>query len=280
MVPRAPSRRMITRITDADDPRLAPYHELRERPHARDPTHFVAESEIAVARLLQSRFAVQSVVATPSHAARIAPLAAAGVPVLELERPLLNAVVGFDFHRGCAACGSRPADFAPLAEEVLAALQSRPRSTVVVAVGLADPANVGALVRTCRAFAVDLLVVDDHGADPFSRRSIRASMGHVFTQPLAVLGEVSRWIARTRRELGMTTVATTVGPEVASVDDLPDVARLLLLVGNEGHGLPADLLDAADEAVTVPIDPGADSLNVGAAVAVLLHVLRPFRRGR
>jgi tRNA G18 (ribose-2'-O)-methylase SpoU len=265
-------------VTDPSDRRLDPYRELHDRSRRRAAAHFIVESEIAVTRLLQSRFPTESVLATRGHIENIVQIAPAHVPVYEVEHAVLNEVVGFDLHRGCVACGVRPTDNDDRSAEVLDALRSREKSTIVVAQGLADPANVGAVVRCCRAFTVDLLVLDGRAADPFERRAIRASMGHVFTQPLVTSGDLAGWVERARSTLGADArvLAAVTERHGTRVNDVECPDHLVLLLGNEGRGLAPDLLARADTRVTIPIDPAADSLNVAAATAVLLHVLRPF----
>jgi tRNA G18 (ribose-2'-O)-methylase SpoU len=178
---------------------------------------------------------------------------------------LLCEILGYDLHRGVVAAAVRPA------LDALGDVATVNR--VVVAQGLADPANVGALIRNCRAFGVDLLVLDPKGADPLTPRAIRASMGNVFGQRLAVTDTLLA--VRQLRDAGCTILAATVGEGAIDVRTLELPARWALLVGNEGQGLSAELIEAADREVTVPIDADADSLNVAAATAVLLHTLRP-----
>lgn len=265
-------------IIDPSDRRLDPYRALRDRSGRRGAAHFIVESEIAVTRLLQSRFATESVLATRGHVEKIMRVAPASVPVYEVEHAVLNEVVGFDLHRGCVACGVRPVDDDDRATKIVDSLRNRERSTMVVAQGLSDPANVGAVVRCCRAFAVDLLAVDAHAADPFERRSIRASMGHVFTQPLVACDDLASWVARARDRLGAGAgvLAAVAGSGAIGINEAKSPDHLVILLGNEGCGVAPDLLSRADRRVTIPIDEAVDSLNVAAATAVLLHVLRPF----
>ncbi|MFY0536660.1 hypothetical protein [Nannocystis pusilla] len=98
------------RVDDPDDPRLADYRELEALGHRPDPHRFIAESELVVERLLHSPYPVASVLTTESHCARLGPALAARpeVPVYVGDQALLRTVVGFNFHRGVAACGVRP----------------------------------------------------------------------------------------------------------------------------------------------------------------------------
>jgi tRNA G18 (ribose-2'-O)-methylase SpoU len=225
----------------------------------------VAESEGVIRRLLASPLAVESVLATPARGEKLAPLLPADVPLYTAPRAVLGEVVGYDLHRGCAAVGRRPVPSRlPTGADAPA--------TVVVAERLADPANVGALVRNCRAFGVDLLLLDARGADPFTPRAIRASAGWVFEQPLAIRPDIARCLDRLRT--GHTVLAATARPEATPLADCPACPAWILLLGNEGDGLSDDLLAFADRRVCIPLVNEVSSLNVAAASAVLLHTLR------
>lgn len=279
-------------VADPDDPRLVDYRELQACGHRPDPRRFIAESELAVDRLLRSRFRVRSVLGTASHLQRLAPALAdrPEVAVLVAGQPVIRAAVGFNFHRGVAACGLRPdgmvwndlaeqSDHEAVgvgeAERALASwtgVFARPRFRVLLAQGLCDPANVGAIVRSARAFGVDLVLLDRRGADPLSRRAVRAAIGNVFAQPIGGVADLRGAIAGLRRR-GARVLAATLGPRARPLPEVAPPDRLVLLLGSEGAGLPAELCEAADDEVTIPIAPGMDSLGVAAAAAVLLYAL-------
>lgn len=260
---------MTDLVSSPDDPRVDAYRDLkgRARDPARDPTRFVVEGELAVTRLLASTFVVESVLTTPARLERLRAHVRADVPVLVAASDVLEAIAGVELHRGCLALARRPAP-----SPVVGPPLERARTTIVAAQGLGDPANVGALVRDCRAFGAHLLLLDDRGADPFSPRAVRAAMGHVFTQPLAVCEDLRGEVARLRAE-GRRVLAATLSPRATPLPRLARPAHLVLLLGHEGEGLRRDLLDLADEEVTIPIAPDVDSLNVAAAAAVLLYAL-------
>lgn len=253
-------------LTSAEDPRLSAFHALRTR--RADPRSFVAESELAVRRLLASGWPVDALLTTPSRAARLAswPEFVARSPrpqVFVGPRALLSAVVGYDFHRGCAAAAPRPERATPPAGL---------EGALVVAVGLSDPANLGALLRNARAFGAGGALIDPQGADPLEPRAIRAAMGATFGLPWWRPASLLEGL-EALRELRYTLVAATLGPRARPLPDLRPPERFALLVGNEGAGLSASLVDMCALEVTIPMAPGADSLNVAAASAVLLYGL-------
>ena len=287
-------------IDDPADPRLDRFRGLIDRGDRPDPDCFFVESETAVARLLASpNYTTLAVLGTQTHLERLAP----ACPAYLVTRELLRAVLGFDLHRGVIACAARPPQLAPnmskrtcligpdpntssitpigpvLGASSIAAALARPRWTVLLVQGLADPANLGSIIRSARAFAVDLVLLDRRGADPLSRRAVRGAMGHVFSQPLALVDDLPGALAQLQ-SLGAAVWAATLGPRARPLGSLPRPDRLALLVGNEGHGLPAEQCARADAELTIPIAPEVDSLGVAAATAVLLHALTDPHPGR
>ena len=271
-------------VSSPDDPRRADFRELQGLGQRPDPRRFVAESEHVVERLLRSGWPVASVLGTESHLARLAPALAGRpeVPVYVAAQPTIAAAVGFNFHRGVAACGLRPDGLVwgdmsctTCPEDILSpwtGVLARPRFTVLVAQGLVDPANVGSVVRSARAFAVDLVVLDRAGADPLSRRAIRAAAGNVFAQPVVGAADLVG-VIRALQGGGARVFAATLGARARPLPGVARPERLAVVVGSEGEGLPEALRAAADEEVTIPLAPGVDSLGVAAATPVLLYAL-------
>lgn len=257
-------------LNAADDPRLAPYRNLRTKA---DEGFFIVESEFAVMRLLASGWPLHSVVATPARVHRIAAALGTRAPLFVAERQSLSRLVGFEFHRGVLACAPRPSWPAPDWERLV----RQPRATVLALSAISDPANLGSLVRSARALACDLILIDARCTDPLSRRAIRGSMGHVFAQPIAQIADLHHEIARSR-DLGVKWWASTprsqARPVLQAAANRP--AHCGLMVGHEGFGLASTLIEAADQEVTIPMANGVDSLGVAAATAAILVAMAAF----
>ena len=115
--------------------------------------------------------------------------------------------------------------------------------------GLADPANVGSIIRNAAAFGASLVVVDPKGASPFSRKAARASAGHIFRTPIAI-AKIHDAIGALRVEArDVDIVATTGRRDALPLEDLPPAERRALVIGNEGHGV-------SDEVETSPTAAG------------------------
>jgi tRNA G18 (ribose-2'-O)-methylase SpoU len=173
--------------------------------------------------------------------------------------------VGFELHRGVVASAERPAPLDP------AAIVAGTRR-VVVAERINDLENLGSLFRNARAFGADAVLLDPETADPFGRRPVRVSMGHVLHVPFARLEPWPDALDLVR-ENGLTVVALAAngaeGHQAASWRELlPE--RAAILVGAEGPGLTDRAVAAADQCLWIPMAPGVDSINVATAAAIAL----------
>ena len=135
----------------------------------------------------------------------------------------------------------------------------RLEAPVIYLHGVSDPGNVGTIIRTASSLVGGTVAVGPDCADPFGPRAVRASMGAVFSQTLirAVLTETPAPRA--------ALVAHGGGP----LDALGSPATLCL--GSEREGLPGEVVGACETRVTIPLRPGAESLNVAAAAAIAMQ---------
>ena len=281
----------LARVTDPDDPRLAPYRALNDPDRRRTVEatggFFVVEGRLAVERLVTSDYAVRSLLVddhqATASAGLVADVLATGAPVYVAARDVVATTVGFSLHRGVVAVAGRPAPVD--ADRLLAAVVSAGGDPPVVAVleGLNDHENVGALFRNAAAFGVAGVLCDPTCADPLYRRSVRVSMGHVLHVPFARLDPWPSALGRVRAA-GFVVAALTPHPPPTGLPPWTSLAGLrgrrwsegtgiALLLGAEGPGLSGPALGAADVAVGIPMAGGVDSLNVATAAAVAMHAL-------
>jgi TrmH family RNA methyltransferase len=145
-----------------------------------------------------------------------------------------------------------------------------------------DPGNAGTILRTADAAGAGAVVFTGSGVDVYNGKAVRASAGSLFHLDVATAAEPDA-LVRAARAAGLQVLATTGAGEV-DLDDIIDDGSLagptLWLFGNEAHGLPAQVLAAADLRVRVPIHGRAESLNLSAAAAVCLYASARARRGQ
>jgi TrmH family RNA methyltransferase len=137
--------------------------------------------------------------------------------------------------------------------------------------GVEDPGNVGTIVRSAHALAGATVVLGPGCADPFSPKAVRASMGSLFARPpaRANLDELRG------HRLALDSGSGQPLGEVRLGD-----GPVVLCLGAEREGLPAEVLEAADAVAHIPLRPGGpDSLNVAMAATVALYEVERRMRG-
>lgn len=264
-------------VDDIDDPRLAPYDNLRDADLRREMGLFMAEGRFVVESLLRdSRFRADSVLLTPrAHAAMASFLSrfAGDLPVYVAKRALFNQIVGFDLHRGCLASGRVGS---PLSCEALLAAVGEGPAHLVVLEGLTNSENTGGVFRNALAFGAAGVLLCPRTCDPLYRKSIRVSMGATLRVPFARFDDWPGPLAMLR-DAGYQLVALDLAEDAISLPDFetrfPVGDRVALLLGTEGRGLSEAALGRVDCSVRIPMAPGVDSLNVATASGIALHAL-------
>jgi TrmH family RNA methyltransferase len=188
-------------------------------------------------------------------------VAAAGGEIVEMDVEILAKVTGKDNPQAVAGV------FAEF-DTRLANLDRASSPIWLVAQALRDPGNLGTMLRTGDAVGAGGLILIDDCADPFSVEAVRASMGAIFTQKIAIARweEFQDWL---RGGDGQLVAASLRDP--TDYRQAPYAAPCFLMVGNESQGLPADYEQACDLRVTMPMLGRADSLNAAVAGAVLAY---------
>lgn len=258
-------------VTDAADPRLADYVDLRDvqlRRHL-EAEHglFLAEGEKVVRRAAAAGFPVRSFLLAPRWVEGLRDVLddAGEVPCYVAPEELVEAVTGFHVHRGVLASLHRPPP-----RSVSSVLDGARR--VLVLEDLVDHTNVGAVFRCAAALGIDAVLLSPRCADPLYRRSVKVSMGAVLAVPYA---RIEDWYdgLGLLREAGFQVLALTPAPDAVDLESVVQGDRVALVLGSEGPGLSARWLAAADVRVTIPMTREVDSLNVAAAAAVACYVL-------
>jgi len=266
----------ITSVTTLDLPPLEPYRTLK-RPldHLRRGI-FVAEGEKVVSRLLGSGVRTYSLLLTERWFELYRNVLERHTDPLDIyigERDLINTIVGHDLHQSIMAIAKvpSPASIGELSELI----RQKEMATFVLLDGIVNAENMGVILRNCAALGADAVLVLPTCCDPFLRRSVRNSMGNVFSLRIARPERPEHIVPL--RTAGMTFLAAE--PKEGSKDirtaDIP--SRRCLVLGAEGDGISGAMLGQCDGSVMIPMAPGVDSLNVASASAVLLYELA--RRG-
>ncbi|WP_397403520.1 TrmH family RNA methyltransferase [Phenylobacterium sp.] len=266
----------IISIQTADDPRLEPYRQVRERDLVGRDGLFIAEGRVVLEKLIGARpDRIDSLLVAAHRLESLADLLAGvpeATPVYAASQAAMDQVVGFPIHRGILAVGRKPqVDLARL-------LADLPADALVVGlVGIANHDNMGGILRNAAAFGVDAVLMDSGCCDPFYRKAIRVSVGAALTLPIAV-GGTAEALVETLQAAGFEIHALSPAGSV-SLDELAVGGRTAILFGAEGPGLPATILDRV-QTVRIAMAGGFDSLNVATTSGIVLHRLSRSRRVR
>jgi len=268
----------VQAVSDADDPRLGDYVRLREvslrRSLESERGLFIAEGEKVIRRAVEAGHRPRSFLLAERWLAPLADVVEAcpEAPVYLVSEELAEQVTGFHVHRGALASMHRgePRSVA----ELLTARR------LVVLEDIVDHTNVGAILRNAAGLGWDGALLAPRSADPLYRRSIKVSMGAVFTLPWARLED---WASGPEllAGAGITTIALTLAEDAVPLelvsDQLGPEARVAIMLGTEGAGLSERWTRGAAVRAIIPMRAGIDSLNVAAASAIACYQLRDRR---
>jgi TrmH family RNA methyltransferase len=222
---------------------------------------------------------------------------AAGWPVHAVLTPIgaersawatgvLDALTGTEHHELAPELFARLADreeppelllVGAIVEPALDALPVDDDAVVVVVDRPASPGNLGTILRTSDALGAAAVVTVGHAAHLFDPRTVRASVGSLFTVPACQVdgpAEVAAWLDAWRARSGVPVTVLATDEDGEATLGAVDLRRpAVLLLGTERTGLARGLRDLADLTLRIPMAGGATSLNVAVAHGIALHAL-------
>jgi TrmH family RNA methyltransferase len=145
-------------------------------------------------------------------------------------------------------------------------------SLVVVADRVADPGNLGSIVRSCDWFGADALLLSEGSVELYNEKVIRSTAGSVFHIPVIENVDLKGVLPRLKKN-GFHVLATA-GDARTSYTNAAHKSRNVIVVGSEATGLDPTTIELADEVVRIPRNGNAESLNVGVACGIILAHLR------
>jgi len=199
-----------------------------------------------------------------------------GIAVLEVMRPELDRLAGFDsVHQG-VALKVPPYEYAhPI--ELLDKIVSRGQVPLLVALdGITDPRNLGAIIRSVAAFGGQGVIVPQRRSVGLTASAWKTSAGAAARTPVAMATNLTQTI-KAYKERGVFVLGLDGGGDV----DLPNLPLakepVLIVVGSEGKGLSRLVTENCDAVVSIPISSGTESLNAGIAASVTLYEISKLR---
>lgn len=142
---------------------------------------------------------------------------------------------------------------------------------ILIAESLRDPGNLGTVIRSCAALGIDRLIISADCADLYSPKTVRAAMGGLFRVRIDIVPAADMpMLVGSLRALGRRVYAAALGREALNIGEMRLRRGDCFVIGNEGHGLSASLIDACDACAIIPMSAGCESLNAAAAAAICI----------
>jgi tRNA G18 (ribose-2'-O)-methylase SpoU len=255
-------------IPTLDDPRVAPYRNLKDRDLAREGGRFIAEGELVVRRLLASAFQTESLLIADRKLEEIEPIVPPHIPIYCAPADVVNRIIGFKFHSGVMAVGLRGPR--PTLEQ-LASKWQQERITLVILPQVQNTENLGSMIRISSGLGASAMILGERSCDPWYRQSIRVSMGTVFSLPIVQSNDLLSDLKSLRERWGAQLIATVLDDQAEDLACAARAPRIAVLFGNEVTGLSPQEIAACDRKVTIPMNLGTDSLNVSVAAGIILY---------
>ena len=295
--PHKPNGRQPESISARENHWLKRFRVALEGPSASGEITLGIEGVRLVEEALRSDIRVEAVLVSESgrkHLARILPRIGRETRLLATSDELFNNLAVTETTQGVAAIvWPRRAVFEDLfGVPISRGAQSTDSTLIVVLVGVQDPGNVGTILRTAEAFGATGVAAcrstSIGTAHVFSPKVVRASAGAAFRLPVAE-GISTSILQAQLRAAGVRMFAATSSPADGSAvtpwhADMS--GPIAIFIGNEGAGLPADVVQTADERVRIPLavargtdGEGVESLNAASAAAILLYEAASQRGG-
>jgi len=256
-----------TPITSKDNNAVKHLRSLSEPKYRKKEKTFLIEGLKMVEEALRDNLGVKTVVAAPSlvqhHGKGVLKLAESkGIDILWVSERLMDAL-------------SESKTPQPVMAEVTMkqhseeALLANEPGLIVVAHQLQDPGNLGTILRTAEAVGASGLAITQNTVDPYNAKAIRASMGSILRLPVVPIGDIALFIKKCKQK-GFQTAATVLTGEKSHFD-VNLTKPTVVVLGQEGGGLPQDIMSDIDLRVRIPMAATIDSLNVATAAAVILY---------
>ena len=222
------------------------------------------EGRIVIEKALEAKSEIIGLLCSEGSAEDWLRGAAGKFPIERISHDKLCEIVGFRFHHGAIALAKRP-ELRPFHPGITAE-----SGAFLCLWEVTDPSNVGALIRSAAGLGASGVLLGPGCADPYYRKALRASMGNAFSLPLYTADAST---IASLAESGFEALAATLSPTAIPLQTCVPDRPFVLIVGNEGFGIPADIVALCRREVYIPMAAGVDSLNVVVAGGICMYEL-------
>ena len=263
-------------ISSTGNPQIKAIRKLRDRKYREETNTFYIEGIRIVREVISDPQRIKTLIVSPellqsdSAAAALKEIIGKGIPVLEVSQSVFASFALKDHPQGLAAI-VRPV------WNSLADLDVHSMGLWVGLDSVADPGNLGTIMRTLDAVSAKGIFLIDACTDPYDPAAVRGSMGALFSLDLVKVTteELIRW-----KKVNSVFACGTSDGAHANYQEVDYPANMILLMGSERQGLHPELASCCDEMVAIPMAGRSDSLNLAVATGVMLYEIYNQHRKR
>ncbi|WP_455755495.1 TrmH family RNA methyltransferase [Sulfurimonas sp.] len=251
----------IISIESLELPALKIYNTLRDKAFAEDNS-FIADSPKVVNMLMTSDIQIKSILATQEYYDEFQDLVKSkNIPKLYVaDKKLMQTIVGHKIHHNCMAHGVRPK------ESSLDELDDN----IIMLDNITSTENIGSIARSAAALGVTSYLAPTSSPHPYTRRSLRVSMGYISHLKYHVYEDIISTCQELKKR-GYKIFAAEVTDDSTPLWHVQIPKKWVLLMGHEGKGISKEVLDICDEVVTIEMQEGVKSFNVGVAASIMMY---------
>ena len=140
---------------------------------------------------------------------------------------------------------------------------------VVLLESVRDPGNMGTIIRSAAAFGVDALAISSDCADIYNPKTVRGAMGALFKMNIYVFDDIKTAISALV-DSGRKVYAAALDKTAVRLDEVELSRGDSVIIGNEGHGLSEETIEACTRSLYIPMEEGSESLNAAIAASVIM----------
>ena len=251
----------LIKIDDLEIPELKIYHTLRDNALSKESS-FIADSPKVVNLLLESEIEIKSILATQEYYDEFSNLVEnKNISKLYLaDKKLMSEIVGHKIHHNCMAHGVRPA---PSSLDEL-------DNNILMIDNITSSENIGSITRSMAGFGVNSFLSSTHSPHPFGRRALRVSMGYATYLKYHIYEDIISTCQELKKR-GYRIFAAEVTKDSTPLWHVEIPEKWVLIMGHEGIGISQEVLAICDEVVTIEMQEGVKSFNVGVAASVMMY---------
>ena len=256
-------------IIDSEDLRVKDYSLLKAKQE--NNNYFVSDHEKTVLRLLHSNLKIKSIFGTPKYITKHISLIHSKLKddsIFVASEKMFESTIGFRVHQGFMAVG-----YTPNLNNKLP-----PSNQILLCNSLVDSENMGSILRTVASFGLSSVLLDEKCIHPYLRRSIRVSMGNIFSlsiqKSLGIQKDIQLYKDHGFKIICLSLPKKEEANHSIKIGEFTFPEKFILILGNESFGISEELKKVSDFFVYIPMYDGVDSLNVSHSLAVCLAFWR------